>query len=1011
MWLLSENGLTRYDGYTFRVFRHRGDDPGSISSSDVRTMVIDNHQNIIFRTANSICKYNPKTEAFVTLLPFTNQNYVRIFYSGDEGTWVITNKSLIRIDADSNRTYEYPMPGDFRFSDEGGFRFAGNNILMKGERQLIAFNIELKKYIRVKIRYDNELSENFKSSPIFFFSTKNGPVTFYSDDGFFSYDEKSHAFLPANLEPLSMDVLQPVNLAIFFFDRYLILTSRINGFYCMDIKTGRRGYIKLPDVPKFTAERKQIFGIYPDAKKNLWISTTNSGLFLFEPERQLISPVREINDTRSLLMPENTQFVFSDNQVLWFTSPGAGLFKGELFNPAFYSFNPLDKKDSGHNAWFQNIRSIAETGDGNFLIGTLNGLCVFDRKTTTFRSFSPPGNGGPVLESNPISMILTDRDSNIWFSCWDKKILYVLNHSSGKFITLVTDDGMPSLYSHSIRSMYLDSHGMLWLGSDANFLNRIDIRKIDLNKSSTVSFSKINGSKNNLLLNITFVIAENKKGQILIGSENGFYIYDYSTDSFRRFVNNPQDKSTISDDNVRSFCIDKKNRLWIGTKSGGLNYFNENTEKFISYKTENGLPDNSIFSIQEDQDGFLWLGTNKGLARFNPENASCRTFTPKDGIQNFEFNTNASCKTSDGSMVFGGINGFNIFHPDSIPTTINNLPVVVSSLYIFDRQIPLQNNEVHLKYSDNYLSFQFASLNYFRNGENQYAYQLVGLDNDWVYCGDRRYTSYANLAPGDYTFSVKSADYNGIWNETGTKIRLHIATAWWNTIYFRSLVVLSVFTIIYLIYLFRLRQSIKLQSIRNRIARDLHDEVGSNLSSIAIFSEVARAKSGQLKDDVKPLLTKISAYTQSSMEAISDIVWVINANNDRFENVTVRMRTLAAETFESLGCEITMDIDEKVNKIKMGMEGRKNLYLIYKEALNNIAKYAQCNKVSIAVKQTGKGLLLKITDNGVGFDINEVRKGNGLSNMNKRASALNGHLTIDTAPGKGTSLILEFIPG
>lgn len=316
--------------------------------------------------------------------------------------------------------------------------------------------------------------------------------------------------------------------------------------------------------------------------------------------------------------------------------------------------------------------------------------------------------------------------------------------------------------------------------------------------------------------------------------------------------------------------------------------------------------------------------------------------------------------------------------------------------------------ETNLNYTENQVSFQFASLNYFRNQENQYAYKLDGVDKAWVYCGNRRFTSYANLAPGNYTFHVKASDHTGTWNEAGTEVKFIIAAAWWNSWYFRFFIVFLSFGLIYLFYLYRLKQANKLQEIRNRIARDLHDEVGSNLSSISIFSEVAQSKVGLDAKEIKPLLNKITSYTQSSMEAISDIVWVINAQNDRFENILVRMRTLAAETLENLGCTFELHADDSLFKTKIGMEDRKNLYLVFKEALNNIAKYSKCKHVVISFYQMHHLLFLKIKDDGIGFDIKQVKKGNGLHNMMKRAEALHGKLEIHSEKELGTTILLQF---
>jgi signal transduction histidine kinase len=200
---------------------------------------------------------------------------------------------------------------------------------------------------------------------------------------------------------------------------------------------------------------------------------------------------------------------------------------------------------------------------------------------------------------------------------------------------------------------------------------------------------------------------------------------------------------------------------------------------------------------------------------------------------------------------------------------------------------------------------------------------------------------------------------------------------------------------------------LKLQSVRNRIASDLHDEIGSNLSNIFIFSNVAQQRA-EFPEETTAWMRKISDYTQGSMEAMSDIVWMINARNDRFENIIVRMRTLAAEIFEARSCRLHMQFDEKLNDVNLNMEERKNFYLIYKEAINNIAKYAECKDVWIAMDLEHDKVQLEIKDNGKGFSPEDINHGNGLLNMAKRAEKLKGKLAITSQPGQGASIRLNF---
>ncbi len=273
--------------------------------------------------------------------------------------------------------------------------------------------------------------------------------------------------------------------------------------------------------------------------------------------------------------------------------------------------------------------------------------------------------------------------------------------------------------------------------------------------------------------------------------------------------------------------------------------------------------------------------------------------------------------------------------------------------------------------------------------------------------GNIHSATYTNLDPGTYTFRVKGSNKDGVWNHAGASIVLTILPPWYMTWWFRTAMILLVIFGVYSLYRYRLRQALKLQDIRNGIADDLHDEVGSNLSNIYIFSNVAQRKE-KANEATEPLLQKITDYTKQSMEAINDIVWMINTRNDRFENIMTKMRTLAAEFSETFDCKLFIDLDEDLNHIKLDIEKRKNFYLIYKEAINNLAKYASCKTVWINMKLDHKKVNLLIRDDGKGFDMTNKKNGNGMLNMKKRAQFLKGDLTVESAVGKGTTLQLSF---
>ncbi len=407
----------------------------------------------------------------------------------------------------------------------------------------------------------------------------------------------------------------------------------------------------------------------------------------------------------------------------------------------------------------------------------------------------------------------------------------------------------------------------------------------------------------------------------------------------------------------------------------------------------------------------LWMGTNHGLCRFNPNDYSCKNFSKKDGIQNYEYNTGAALKLKDGTLLFGGVAGYNIIDPDIIETKKAAPPaVVISSFKVFDKETPIGNHIITLKYKENTLTFEFAALSYFQNHDNHYAYMLEGVDHDWIFSDTRRYVTYSKLAPGDYTFKVKASNSDGVWNETGAQLQMTITPPWWQRTWFIILCVMVTIAILYFIRRYEQNRKKQLEAVRARISRDLHDDMGSTLQSISVMSEIARMKSqsGNQQESI-PMIEKIGSASREMVEKMNDIVWAVNPKNDNFENIILHMRAFGGELLAGKDIALHFKADSGLNNIRLSMEKRKSFFLVYKEALNNAYKYSGAKNVNVEISRTHHTLTLVVEDDGVGFNMHEDRLktgGNGLKNMNTRAAEMNGNVSIISAPGRGTKVSL-----
>jgi len=299
--------------------------------------------------------------------------------------------------------------------------------------------------------------------------------------------------------------------------------------------------------------------------------------------------------------------------------------------------------------------------------------------------------------------------------------------------------------------------------------------------------------------------------------------------------------------------------------------------------------------------------------------------------------------------------------------------------------------------------------------KNTFRYMLVNFNKDWVESGTLHEATFTNLDPGTYNFRVQGRNSAGVWDERGAAIQLIVTPPWWGTWWFRIGVLLALAGALYAFYRYRLAQAVKVVRVRERIARDLHDEIGSTLSSVSLFSTVAQKKAGDKAPEASMLLGRITESTTQVLEAMNDIVWAVNADNDDMASVVKRMQAFAVSVTEARGCKLHMHADEDLKNRRLEMTQRKDLYLIFKEAVNNAMKYSGCLNLRVDLIREGGGILMRIQDDGRGFDPlagnGSVGGGNGVGNMRVRAATIPGTLTINSEVGQGTTVELRFVPG
>ena len=456
--------------------------------------------------------------------------------------------------------------------------------------------------------------------------------------------------------------------------------------------------------------------------------------------------------------------------------------------------------------------------------------------------------------------------------------------------------------------------------------------------------------------------------------------------------------------------IEQLNDSIFFASTGFLDVINVNSGKTEVLTVYDGLPGAGVSKLLIDSEGILWFTNNNGLASYNFEKNIFVPYTERNGIISADKSTYAKFKMRNGEFWFGGENSMFGFLPERLKIKTAPPDVTLTDFKLLNNFISLDSLLLHekvtLKPEQNSFAIYFSSLSFTQQDKLAYYYKMEGIDNEWIKAENNLIANYTILAPGEYIFNVKCVNMHGIESANVTTLDIDISPHFYQSRWFMILIFIFVFGITYLIYRLRLNRLLAVERIRNKVARDLHDDVGSTLSTINILSSMAKTK--LLTDPVKTseYISKITDNSQQMMEAMDDIVWSIKPDNDNMQRIVARMREYASSILEPKEIEIDFQIDENIYDLKLNMETRRDVFLIFKEALNNSAKYSHCSKIEIIVKFENNKLIIRIIDNGIGFDISTADSGNGLGNMQKRADALHGKIDIKSEEGKGTEISL-----
>lgn len=1011
IWLGTNNGLLRYNGYNFKEYKHNPVDSNSISGNQIWSIIQDKHGDLWIGTSGrGLNKYLYKEDRFV-----------HYNHNPDDSTSLNSDLEVTWLLEDSDGVIWAALW-------EGG--------LDKYDRKTNSF-------IHYKHDRDNPNSL-ISNSAHRIFEDKYGFLWIGTSRGLSKFDKTNKQFISYKHNPADQLSIAGDYINSIIQDKSGDLwVGTYGGLSRYDYKEDKfYNYLTRSNDP-FSMSSNAVYSLCEDPFGNIWVGTDGGGLNYLNVKSGIFTRYFSENGSDNYLPASSIPYLYmDDNSILWIGTVATGLYKVVYHKNKFSQLSKISSDKNSLN--YNEVSAMLEDENENVWIGTygrgLNKHNIKSKKVTHYKNAKKLNS----LSSDFILSVAKDS-SRLWIGT--ENGLNLFETDKNKFTSYFHDpDDTTSISGNKITSLLKDRKGNLWIGTNGGGLN------IFVPENKTFHRLSMRKQKPVFPSSHVWALFEDSKGNIWIGTWGmGVIKYEYNTNDFTLYNTKSINKDSIILNVVVSITEDNFSNIWIGTWGNGLYKLNPESNEITGYGILNGIPHENIYGIIPDDSGNLWVSTGNGLTKFNPSINICKTYDEEDGLQSLEFRRGAFHKGKSGRFYFGGVKGLNYFYPEKITDNKNNPNIVFTSFRLFDREPPAArfgNNinildQIILSYDENYISFEFAALEYTSPRKNQYAYMLEGIDKNWNYSESRRYASYPDLNPGEYIFRVKASNSDGIWNHKSRVIKIIITPPVWMTWYAYSVYILIFLGIIYSFRRFELNKrklkeeerirtqkeeaelrearlkaesaelktiamesekEIEKQQMRNRIAADLHDEIGSNLSSISLLSSLTRKKLNG-DGDVLKYLNEIILAAKTSADSMREIIWFINPMSDQLQNLISKMKETANVMLGNIAYEIITDTgssDEKINP-----ETKRNIFLIFKETLNNIMKHSNADKVKILIKKENCDFILSVSDNGTGFDKKNIKAGNGLRNLNSRAEQINAQLTIHSVLTQGTTVTVK----
>lgn len=788
---------------------------------------------------------------------------------------------------------------------------------------------------------------------------------------------------------------------------------------------------------------------------SLYIAIENTRIWLLDKNFKTVGPEENPKPR------ENLGFFADNHHNKWVgTSHGICMLADQQRQGMPVRFQPLPTWMAKTPVNITFTRSLLQDNKGRYWIGNEAGLFFLDSSGYGYHFNTANG-----LPANIVTYIMQDREDNVWVGTSTGVVKITLRNY---FRLIKASDGLPIAQSHNLVQVneakaLLFSYGRSWLDLRNGRIYVMESFKLDRKRryrtaenevvvlhernveiyrdgnsepikrkwngpihaflvrrfdTSTYFMGKIPAgfeveSPEGLItdsLSIPHRISAcviDKNGNLWVGTwfYGVYHVKMWHHNGQLKWETKKVHDSLFMDIEVRSMYIDKDDRVWVGSRRGGvvcLKAENDSIRLVHAFSSRDKLSSDFVHVIREDSKKNIWVGTGHGMVKMIPTDTGYRAFhfskMHKTPISIYEITF-----LNGGRLIASGTDGLIMAHDDEMDT------LSPPSCFITEIITPGQKapdnfvDPFKLLHHNPNIIFHFTAPVYFNEKLVEFSYRLLdGGDTAWMASSHDRSVNFANLRPGKYQFEVRARGWNDEWGQPAT-YNFSVTTPFWRQWWFIVLCIIAIGCILHALYRYRINQIIKIHKVRDAIAADLHDEIGSTLTNINILTNLTRRNIG-ITEKAEDFLKRISEEAVATQHSLDDIIWSVNKDNDSMESTVWRMRRYASELFDEAGVQYNIELEEGIEEIKLVMQQRKDLYLLYKEAINNIAKHARSTKVSIDIRIMNQTIEMDIKDNGIGFLPGEAPHRNGMKTMHARVEKWNGTIKIDTIARQGTQI-------